>query len=99
MGNEVADRVDRVDLLLVEPAGGKVDAIVLLEENGDLDTINRLQPASCENGRIICERVAISLLHQQVLQQVPNCRSTFHESPQIKIEKMAEEAEMLHRRV
>ena len=68
-----------VNLLLVEADGREVDAIVLLEKNSDLDGINRLQPATSENRRIVGEGFAISLLRQEILQQIGNCWSAFHE--------------------
>ena len=76
--NERANRVHGVNLLLVESDGTEVNAKALLEEHGNLDPINRLQPASCEKRRIVWDRVPISLLRQKALQQFQNRQFTFH---------------------
>jgi uncharacterized LabA/DUF88 family protein len=62
--NHGADGVYGVNFVLIETDGSKVDAIVLLEKDGDLNGINGLQAAAGKNGRVFVDGIAISLLRQ-----------------------------------
>jgi len=48
--NHGADGVYGVNFVLIETDGSEVDAIVLLEKDGDMNGINGLQAATGENG-------------------------------------------------
>jgi hypothetical protein len=65
--NHSADGVYGVNFVLIETNGSEVDAIVLLEKDGDLNGINGLEAATGENGGVFCDGIAISLLRQEAL--------------------------------
>lgn len=65
--NHGADGVYGVNFVLIETDGSEVDAIVLLEKDGDMNGINGLQAATGENGGVFFDGIAISLLRQEAL--------------------------------
>jgi hypothetical protein len=72
------DRVDAVDLILIESDLSKVDSEILFKKDDNFYRIDRLQTATKQEGILVRQRLCVAILQEQVMDKLMNVGSSFH---------------------